>query len=106
VPPFPFRHVRKTIEGDFGCPLESIFSEFNLMPVASGSVAQVHRAALLEAPPGSPRIVAVKVPPTGNCPSRVSRRGDSVLRCARDFADPHRAADLTDRCGKPVLRRG
>jgi predicted unusual protein kinase regulating ubiquinone biosynthesis (AarF/ABC1/UbiB family) len=61
VPPFAFRHVRKTIEGDFGCPLESIFSEFNPMPVASGSVAQVHRAALLEAPPGSPRIVAVKV---------------------------------------------
>src|SRR5882724_647931 len=64
VPPFPFDEVRKAIAEDFGRPLEEIFSKFSEEPVASASIAQVHRAILPgkdgdEARPE--RTVAVKV---------------------------------------------
>src|SRR6185369_519628 len=44
------------IEEDFGRPLEAIFLEFARAPVAAASLAQVHRARLLDG-----REVAVKV---------------------------------------------
>jgi ubiquinone biosynthesis protein len=56
VPPFPFTAVRRTLEEDFGRPLEALFVEFGSAPVASASVAQVHRAVLADG-----RVVAVKV---------------------------------------------
>lgn len=46
VPPFPGAQVREVIEGSFGRPVESIYSEFDFTPVAAASVAQVHRAVL------------------------------------------------------------
>ena len=56
VPPFPSAQVEATIERVFGRPLREVFSTFDLTPVASASVAQVHFASL---PDGTP--VAVKV---------------------------------------------
>lgn len=56
LPAFPFRKVRKIIEGDLGGPLEDHFGEFDKEALAAASVAQVHRARLLD---GSE--VAVKV---------------------------------------------
>jgi len=44
VPPFPFAEVQRTIEADFGRPLEALFADFDPEPVAAASVAQVHRA--------------------------------------------------------------
>ncbi len=44
VPPFAFDDVRRTIEDDFGRPLDALFSSFEREPVAAASVAQVHRA--------------------------------------------------------------
>jgi ubiquinone biosynthesis protein len=46
VPPFPFEAVRRTIEHDFGRPLDEIFSRFEEQPLAAASVAQVHSATL------------------------------------------------------------
>ena len=56
VPPFPSEQVEATIERVFGRPLREVFGTFDLTPVASASVAQVHFASL---PDGTP--VAVKV---------------------------------------------
>jgi len=52
-----FKAVRQTVESEFGKKLEDIFSEFDETPVASASLAQVHRAKLKN----TGEIVAVKV---------------------------------------------
>jgi ubiquinone biosynthesis protein len=56
VPPFASDRVVATIERVFARPLDQVFRTFDLTPVASASVAQVHFAEL---PDGTP--VAVKV---------------------------------------------
>ncbi|MSP63649.1 MAG: AarF/ABC1/UbiB kinase family protein [Myxococcales bacterium] len=56
VGPFPFSEVQRTISAELGRPLGELFAEFSPTPIASASVAQVHKARL-----ESGRIVAVKI---------------------------------------------
>jgi len=56
VGPFPFAAAVRTIEEDFGRPVSELFAELSPVPIASASVAQVHKARL---PDG--RLVAIKV---------------------------------------------
>jgi len=56
VPPRPFAMIRDQIERELRRPLESVYAEFDPKPLASASLAQVHRARLLDG-----RICAVKV---------------------------------------------
>lgn len=56
VPPFAYEQVEKIVEASFGLPIQHIFAQFDPIPVASASVAQVHFANL---PDGHP--VAVKI---------------------------------------------
>ena len=53
---FAWKHVERTIREDLGAPPETLFAAFERTPVASASVAQVHRATL-----ASGEEVAVKV---------------------------------------------
>lgn len=48
APKHNFEHTRASVETSFGRTLEELFLEFDTMPVASGSIAQVHRAVLSE----------------------------------------------------------
>lgn len=56
VPPETFENIRRVVEEELGRPLEQVFKEFSREPVASASLAQVHRAVLHDG-----RVCAVKV---------------------------------------------
>ena len=46
APTHDFCHTREAVEQAFGRPLEALFGHFETQPVASGSIAQVHKATL------------------------------------------------------------
>jgi ubiquinone biosynthesis protein len=78
VGPFPFEAVARTIVEDLGRPIGQVFAEFSPRPIASASVAQVHKARLHDG-----RIVAVKV-----------RRPDVLEICGFDLAVMGKVAHL------------
>jgi ubiquinone biosynthesis protein len=57
TPPVKFENIRRVIEQEFASDVREIFSEIEETPLASASVAQVHRAVLRE----NGTTVAVKV---------------------------------------------
>ncbi|KAL6542889.1 hypothetical protein OROHE_010409 [Orobanche hederae] len=64
APKHSFAYTKKTIEKAFGRQISEIFDDFEEEPVASGSIAQVHRASLRSRYRGrriEPMLVAVKV---------------------------------------------
>ncbi|HYC25102.1 MAG TPA: 2-polyprenylphenol 6-hydroxylase [Roseiarcus sp.] len=88
--PFPRAEAVRTIEDAFGAKLDTLFAEFG-EPVAAASIAQVHRAKIVE--DGATRDVAVKVLRPG-----VERR------FSRDLSDMFFAARLAERLA-PDARR-
>lgn len=85
APAHSYAYTKKTVEKAFGRKISEIFENFEEEPVASGSVAQVHRAALKFRHPGQKTskiiTVAVKVRHPGV--------GDSIRR---DFSIINAAA--------------
>lgn len=61
APQHNFAYTKKTIEKAFGRKISDIFEDFEELPVASGSIAQVHRATLKHGRLMKPMLVAVKV---------------------------------------------
>ncbi len=53
---FAFAHVERALAADFGSGPDALFATFDALPIASASVAQVHKATLADG-----REVAVKV---------------------------------------------
>ena len=62
IAPFDSAQIPAIIESAFGRPLHELFASFDLTPVASASIAQVHRARLKDG-----REVAVKIRRPGIC---------------------------------------
>ena len=76
VPPFDGATAMATIESAFGQSIADLFSEFDPTPFAAASVAQVHRARMLDG-----KEVAVKVRRPG-----IAKLVESDVRLLRRFA--------------------
>jgi predicted unusual protein kinase regulating ubiquinone biosynthesis (AarF/ABC1/UbiB family) len=59
VPPFSLKLVRETINADLGAQPEQLFSSFELQPIASASIGQVHRVQLHD---GTEAVIKVQRP--------------------------------------------
>jgi len=62
TPSVPFATIRAIVEADLGLPLESVYASFDVTPLASASIAQVHGAVLLPALGGHDVVVKVRKP--------------------------------------------
>jgi ubiquinone biosynthesis protein len=91
LPPFPLAQARRIIETSLGQPIETLYASFS-EPVAAASIAQVHRATVLEAD-GTLRPVAVKV-----------LRPGVEARFRRDLKAFYFAARLIERVYPPSRR--
>ncbi|AWB11066.1 2-octaprenylphenol hydroxylase [Thermodesulfobium acidiphilum] len=76
VPPFSFVKVREVIENQFKRPLEEMFTSFDEVPIAAGSLAQVHKAVT-----NSKEEVAVKVQRPG-----IEKIIEADIKILYDFA--------------------
>lgn len=59
VPPFPAADAKRIIEEEIKLPVHRIFKHFDDLPIAAASIAQVHRATLID---GSDVVVKVQRP--------------------------------------------
>ncbi len=82
VPPFAGAEARRIVEQAIGVPIEEAFSYFELNPMASASVAQVHAATL---PDGTAVVVKVVRPGI----ETVIREDLELLRLLAAFLEEH-----------------
>ncbi|XP_047946200.1 probable serine/threonine-protein kinase abkC isoform X1 [Salvia hispanica] len=88
APEHSFAYTKKAVEKAFGRKISEIFDDFEEEPVASGSIAQVHRASLRSRYRGlqvKPMLVAVKVrhPGVGESIKRDFEIINAVARMSR-----------------------
>ncbi|NND30814.1 MAG: hypothetical protein HKN97_19680, partial [Myxococcales bacterium] len=62
VPPEPFEVIRGQVEHELGCSLSDVYESFEEAPLASASIAQVHRARLRPGDHSAEVVVKVQRP--------------------------------------------
>ena len=92
LPPFSMAEARRAVEDALGGKLEDHFVSFG-PPVAAASIAQVHKAEVIDKATGTRRTVAVKV-----------LRPDVERRFKRDLDSYRFAAELIEKWYAPIRR--
>lgn len=82
VPPFEYEKVEQIIREELDAPIEELFTEFSDEPIASASLAQVHRACLQD---GSEVAVKVQRPDI----RELVKTDLQILTWAVDFGQRH-----------------
>jgi predicted unusual protein kinase regulating ubiquinone biosynthesis (AarF/ABC1/UbiB family) len=82
IDPFPFEEVEAIVSGELGVRISKAFSEFEAKPLATASLGQVHRAAMLDG-----RVVVVKVQRPGI--REIIAEDMEVLEEIAGFLDKH-----------------
>lgn len=59
APPVPTQVIQQTIVNEFGRPIEELFASFDPVPLAAGSIGQVHAATMLD---GTEVVIKVRRP--------------------------------------------
>ena len=90
VRPFPYEEVERTIREELGQPVERLFTDFEVTPIAAASIGQVHRATL---PNGHRVVVKVQRP---NAPRQVESDIQLLEQAARLAKERVRALDFID----------
>lgn len=80
VAPFPGEKAKAMVELTFARPLETLFREFDMRPLASASIAQVHAATLHD---GSDVVVKIRRPQI----ERVIRHDIALMKSAAQFLE-------------------
>lgn len=94
VPPFSGNVARAIIERELGKKIEDVYNEFDIVPLASASVAQVHTARLKPTTPDDPGLEVVV---------KVIRPGiETVIRS--DIEVLHLLAELAERYSEDARR--
>jgi ubiquinone biosynthesis protein len=90
VRPFPYEDVERTIQEEFGHPIERLFTQFDREPLAAASIGQVHRATL---PNGREVVVKVQRP---NAPRQIEADLALMYQAAKLAKERIRALDFID----------
>lgn len=80
VPAFPSAQAVATVEAAFGLPIDRMFRAFDPQPLAAASVAQVHRAVLLDGREAIVKVTRPGVAEQVRADLRLLRRLVSVLQ--------------------------
>lgn len=92
MPGVRFNTIRKTLEAELGGPLDQHFKVFDEAPVAAASVAQVHRAELLEGDEVAVKVLRPRV-------RQKIERDASILRFGAKVIALHPKIRLSDPVG-------
>ncbi len=104
VASFPSAEAKKIIEEDLKSPLGTVFSSFEDEPIAAASIAQVHRATLLD---GRPVMVKVQRPHI----VRIIERDISIMRLLADLIEtrapelaPYNIPGIVDEFARTIMK--
>lgn len=92
LPPFPQSIVKEILTREFGPQAENFFAEFNFTPVASASIAQVHKAKLKDGTDVAVKILRPQIAKIMNRDIRTLRLLIKIISCfskylAKSFLD-------------------